>query len=79
MSVTSTLTAPMLPIFADTQLDVQMAVTAVPEVSQLDEDRAFLKTYLASWGNAFGSELGAGDFETFTKIAARISAAAVTA
>ena len=78
MSVTSTLTAPMLPIFADTQQDVLVAVTAAPEVSQLNRDRAYLKTYLASWGNAFGSESAAGDFETFTQVAARVSAAAVT-
>lgn len=79
MSVTSTLTAPMLPIFAGTQQEALVAVTAAPVVSQLDEDRAYLKAYLASWGSAFGSDSPAGDFETFTRVAARVSAAAVTA
>lgn len=76
MSITSTLTAPMLPIFADTQQDALVAVTAAPGVSQLDEDRAYLQTYLASWGNTFGSESAAGDFETFTRVAAGVSNAA---
>lgn len=82
MSTSSTLTALMLPIFADTQQGVQMAVTAAPVVSQLDEDRAYLKAYLAGWGKNLGAENGtesAGDFETFTRIAARVSAAAVAA